>query len=48
MASGAFSNVAHGINSLMLAVNWQRSIVAGSGHYQRQQLEAEPQVAVTT
>ena len=42
----ALLGIGSGINSLMLAVNWQRSIVAGSGHYQRPHLAAEPQVAV--
>jgi acyl-CoA:acyl-CoA alkyltransferase len=44
----ALLGIGSGINCLMLAVNWQRSIVSGSGHYQRQRQDAEPQAAVAT
>ncbi len=44
----ALLGIGSGINSLMLAVNWQRSIVSGSGHYERQVLKPEPHVAMAT
>lgn len=44
----ALLGIGSGINSLMLAVNWQRSIVAGSGHYERQAPKAEPDVAMAS
>jgi acyl-CoA:acyl-CoA alkyltransferase len=44
----ALLGIGSGINCLMLAVNWQRSIVSGNGHFVHGRREAEPQMAAAS